>query len=381
MEKKILIVAGEASGDIHAAHLVRRLKVLCPELSFYGLGGKNMRAAGVATSFDLTAFAVVGFFEILKNYGRFKKIFDDLVKKTEEEKPVAAILVDYPGFNLRLAQKLKKQNIKVIYFISPQVWAWGKKRIDFIRHHIDLMLVLFKFEEILYQNGQFNVKFVGHPLLDIVRTTTNRQKLLESIGFKPNVLNIALLPGSREREVANHLPVMLKAAQKIYEKFNNAQFLICRSTTVGRELFKNIIDKIKIDFAYKVLDDLTYDGIQASDLVVVASGTATLETAILNKPMVIVYRVSFLTWLLAKALIKIPSIGLVNVVAGQRIVPELVQFDATPNKIAKTTLELLEDKQTLEKIHADLYAVKNTLGIPGAYNRAAEEISKFLQSI
>lgn len=379
MEKKILIVAGEASGDLHAAYLVTQLKKVSPDLSFYGLGGDNMKAAGVDVDFDLTKLAVVGFFEILKNYSRFKKIFDDLLLKTKEIKPDAAILVDYPGFNLRLAKELKAMGIRVIYYISPQVWAWGRKRIAFIKTHIDLMLVLFKFEEILYRDGKFNVKFVGHPLLDIVKSSTNHDRFLESLSLKTGNTTIALLPGSREREVLNHLPVMLGAAQKIHAKHKEAQFLICRSHALPRELFKKIVDTFKIEFSYKILDDETYDGIAASQFVIVASGTATLETAILNKPMVIVYKVSFLTWLLAKLFIKIPYIGLVNVVAGERIVPELIQFEATPQNIAQKALELLDDKKALEKIHAELYALKNTLGIPGASRRAAEEIVRFLK--
>lgn len=379
MPKKILIVAGEASGDIHAANLVKQLKKTYPDAYWYGLGGKNLKSEGVDLSCDLTSLAVVGFIEILKNYSKFKKIFDDLLQKTREVAPDAAILVDYPGFNLRLAAELKKLGVKVIYFISPQIWAWGKQRIHFIKKNVDLMLVLFKFEEILYSDGKFNVRFVGHPLLDIVRPTMDRQRLLETMGLKKNFRTVCLLPGSREREVSNHLPVMLEAAQKIHHRINEVQFLICRSTTVGRETYKKIIDATKIDFAYKVLDNLTYAGVNASDAAIVASGTATLETAILNKPMVIIYKVSFLTWILAKLCVRIPSIGLVNVVAGQRIVPELIQFDATPEKISKATIELLENKMKTEKIHAELYALKNTLGIPGASRRAAEEIVRFLK--
>ena len=378
MEKKILVVAGEASGDLHAASLVSALKKTNPEIKFFGLGGKHMREAGVEIVYDLTTLAVVGFFEILKNYAHFKKIFDSLVQKTKQVRPDAALLIDYPGFNLHLARELKKEGIKVIYFISPQVWAWGKKRITFIRKNIDLMLVLFKFEEILYADGSFNVKFVGHPLLDIVKPTMNRPQLFDSIGFKNNLLTLALLPGSREREIINHLPVMLAAAQKIYQANKNTQFLICQAQTVARQLMKDIIDRTKIDFPYKILDDQTYDGVNASDLVLVASGTATLETAILNKPMIIIYKVSFLTWILAKLFIKIPCIGLVNVVAGQKIVPELIQFDATPRKISKLALELLNDTKRREKICAELYALKNSLGIPGASLRAAEEVIKFL---
>ncbi len=337
-----------------------------------------MRAAGVDITSDITDLAVVGFLEILKNYSKFKKAFHGLLQKTKDCRPDAAILVDYPGFNLRLAKELKKLKINTIYFISPQVWAWGQERIKFIKTHIDLMLVLFKFEQILYKDWKFNVKFVGHPLLDVVNAKTNRNELLESIGFNREGAIISLLPGSREHEVLNLLPIMLKAAQRIHKKMADAQFLICRPATVRREVYKSIIDREKIDFRYKILDDLTYEGIAASELAIVASGTATLETAILNKPMVIVYKVSFLTWLLAKMFVKIPNIGLVNVVAGEKIVPELIQFDATPVKISYTALELMGDKKRMEKIHADLYALKNTLGIPGAYQRAAEEIVKFL---
>jgi len=240
------------------------------------------------------------------------------------------------------------------------------------------MLVLFKFEEILYADGSFHVKFVGHPLLDIVKPTMDRPRFFDSIGFKNDLWTLALLPGSREREIINHLPVMLAAAQRIHQANKNTQFLICRAPTVARQLMKDIIDKTKIDFPYKILDDETYNGVNASDLALVASGTATLETAVLNKPMIIIYRVSFLTWVLARLFIKIPYIGLVNVVAGQKIVPELIQFDATPRKISKLVLELLEDTKKREKICAELYALKNSLGIPGASLRAAEEITKFL---
>jgi lipid-A-disaccharide synthase len=380
MAQKIFVVAGEASGDLHAGELIRYLKKRAPETTFFGLGGRCMKEAGAELLEDMTALAVVGFIEILKNYSRFKKIFDATLAEVDARKPAAAILVDYPGFNLRLARELKKRGIKVIYFISPQVWAWGRERLRFIRQNVDLMLVLFRFEEILYKDGRFNVKFVGHPLLDIVRPTLTRDQMLEKIGFKKEFKTIALLPGSREREIKNLLPAMLEAGQKIYRRDPKTQFIVCRAGGMPRQIFKDIIEKIKIDFPYTVVDDDTYNGVNAADIAVVCSGTATLETAILNRPMVIVYKVSFLTWLLAKLCIKIPFIGLVNVVAGQKIVPELLQFDATPGKIAATAMNLLEDKKRLETIHAELYALKNTLGIPGALGRAAEEITKFLQT-
>ncbi|MFH1691441.1 MAG: lipid-A-disaccharide synthase [Candidatus Omnitrophota bacterium] len=378
MEKKILIIAGEASGDMHGAHLVTHIKKLNPKISFFGLGGKDMKNAGVHIEYDITRLAVVGFFEILKNYSKFKDIFNNILHKTKNQKPDAAILIDYPGFNLRLAGELKKMGIPVIYFISPQVWAWGEKRIKFIKKTISLMLVLFKFEEVLYMDKTFHVKFVGHPLLDTVKPQKTKTQFLESVSFKKGLTTIALLPGSREREVSNLLPRMLKAAQMIFQKNANTQFFICRTTSLPKELFKRIIDKEKIDFTYTITDDSTYEALNACDLAIVASGTATLETAILNKPMIIVYKVSLSTWLLAKMFVKIPYIGLVNVVAGKKIVPELIQFNATPKKIFLTATELLHNKKKQEKIHAQLYALKNSLGIPGAYNRTAQEIVHFL---
>jgi lipid-A-disaccharide synthase len=378
MAKTLVLVAGEASGDLHAAHLVCELKSLSPDTRFFGLGGPRMKAAGVELYHDMTDLAVVGFIEVLKNYKTFKKIFDDLLARIDALRPDAVVLVDYPGFNLRLARELKKRNIPIVYYISPQVWAWGRERIAFIRSHIDLMLVLFKFEETLYKNGTFNVKFVGHPLLDTVKPTTPREEFLKKTGFKTNARTFALLPGSRHREVTALMPIMLDAANRIYRHRPDAQFLICRASTIPRQKIKDILETTKPEFPYSIIDDDTYNAVNAADMVVVASGTATLETAILNKPMVIVYKVTFGTWLLAKLFIKIPYVGLVNVVARRKIVPELLQFDATPQKIFETAIGFLEKKDLLEQVHTELYALKNTLGIPGASRRAAEEIVRFL---
>jgi len=378
MEKTLVVIAGEASGDLHAARLVEELRKVYPSARFAGLGGEKMRAAGVDLWHDLTQLAVVGFIEILKHYGFFKKVFDDTLNRIVALKPDAVILVDYPGFNLRLARCLKQHGIRVVYFISPQVWAWGRGRIRFIRQHVDLMLVLFKFEEGLYSDGRFNVKFVGHPLLDAVQPTKTRSAVLSEIGFEDRPPVVGLLPGSRDREVRLLLPVMLRSARLIHRKYPKASFLICRAGTVPRQLYKDAIDRLNPEFSYKILDNDTYNGIRASDIVLVASGTATLETAILNRPMIILYKVSFLTWVLAKACVRIPHIGLVNVVAGKKIVPELIQFDATPRKVFRTFRSLWEDPQRLDATRAGLAAVKDALGAAGASRRAALEIQKFL---
>ncbi len=378
MEKTLVVIAGEASGDLHAAHLVEELKTLYPSGRFYGLGGEKMRAAGVTLWHDLTQLAVVGFVEILRHYGRFKQVFEETLGKIVALKPDAVILVDYPGFNLRLVRKLKRHGIRVVYFISPQVWAWGRERMQLIRRHVDLMLVLFKFEEDLYSDGVFNVTCVGHPLLDAVRPSKTRRQLLADVGFEDRAPVVGLLPGSREHEVRSLLPVMLEAAQLIHKKYPRAQFLICRAATVARQLYKDAIDRFKLEFPYKILDDDTYSGIQASDAVLVASGTATLETAILNRPMIILYKVTLLTWIMAKMCIRIPHIGLVNVVAGKKVVPELIQFDANPKKVAATFSVLWDDAARLEATRSALARVKAALGAPGASRRAAEAIASFL---
>ncbi len=378
MEKTLVVIAGEASGDLHASHLVEELKALYPTARFYGLGSEKMRAAGVTLWHDLTQIAVVGFVEILRNYGRFKRVFDDTLGKIVALRPDAVILVDYPGFNLRLVRALKKHGIRTVYFISPQVWAWGRGRVRFIRRHVDLMLVLFAFEETLYRDGAFNVTCVGHPLLDAVRPSKTRQQLLADVGFEDRPPVVGLLPGSREREVRSLLPVMLGAAQRIHKKYPRAQFLVCRAATVPRQFYKDALDAAAPEFPYKILDDDTANGIQASDVVLVASGTATLETAILGRPMIILYKVSLLTWLMAKLCIRIPHIGLVNVVAGKKVVPELIQFDANPNKVAAAFAGLWDDPGQLSATRRALAGVKAALGAPGASRRAAQSIASFL---
>jgi len=379
MEKTLVVIAGEASGDLHAAHLIKELKTLYPEGRFFGLGGEKLRAEGITLWHDLTQLAVVGFVEVLKHYSHFKRIFDDTLTRIIMLKPDAVILVDYPGFNLRLARELKKHGICVIYFISPQVWAWGRGRITLIHKSVDLMLVLFKFEEDVYQDGALKVTWVGHPLLDAVRPAKTRPQLLTDIGFTDQAPVVALLPGSRVREIRALLPIMLKSASLIHKQYPQAQFLICRAGTVPRQLYKDAIERLKPEFPYKILDDDTYSGIEASDIVLVASGTATLETAILVRPMIILYTISLLTWLIAKVCVRIPNIGLVNVVAGRPIVPELIQFDATPSKVFSTFRSLWDDPERLAQIHADLTSVKESLGTTGAARRAAEAIASFLK--
>ncbi|MEW6101227.1 MAG: lipid-A-disaccharide synthase [Candidatus Omnitrophota bacterium] len=378
MEKKrILIVAGEASGDLHASSLVREIKKLIPQAEFFGLGGKRLKDEGVNLYFDIVGLAVVGFFEVLKNLTKFKSIFQYVLTQTDKMKPDLAILVDYPGFNLRLAVELKKRRIPVIYYISPQVWAWGKKRIETIKKVVDLMLVVFKFEEELYREHSVPVSFVGHPLLDIVRPGVPKEELFSKIGFVPGKLTLSLLPGSREKEVRALLPIMLEASRLIHKEMPESQFLILRSPTVKEEIFTGISSKYKIPLA--TIQDMTYEGILASDFCLVASGTATLETAILCVPMAILYKVSFLTWAYIKMLIRIPYIGLVNVIYGEKVVEEFIQSRAKPELIARHVTGLLKDSQKLDRIKTRLYNTRGLLGENGASQRASRIIADFLK--
>lgn len=375
--KNILIVAGEASGDLHASDLIREIKELDPEIKFFGLGGEKMLGQGVDLSFNIVEIAVVGLFEVLKNLKKFKEIFNDLLERVDLERPKLAILVDYPGFNLRLAKELKKRKIPIIYYISPQVWAWGSSRLNLIRNLVNRIIVFFKFEEELYKKENIPVSFVGHPLLDLVKPTLSKEELFNKLNIPSSKYTIALLPGSREKEVKNILPIMLDTATLISQDLPSVKFLILRSPTVKEEWFNNILPHYKLPMY--TLHGMTYDGLSLCDFALVASGTATLETAILGIPMVILYKVSFLSWLYLRMAIKVSYIGMVNIIANQCIVPEFIQYHARPKKIASYIKNILTNPEGLVTIKKLLLDVKTQLGEKQAAKRAAQVILDELQ--
>lgn len=375
--KNILIVAGEASGDLYAAGLINEIKKLNAQIQFFGLGGEKMQEQGVDLSFNMTELAVVGLSEVLRNLNKFKKIFHDLLSKVDANKPDLAILVDYPGFNLRLAKELKKRNIPVIYYISPQVWAWGGNRIKTIKKLVRRMIVFFQFEEDLYKTKGIPVSFVGHPLIDHVKTTTGKEEMLRKFNIPDSEFTIALLPGSREKEVKNMLPIMLDTAALLYRDLPSVKFLILRSPTVKEELFDHLLAGYRLPLY--ILHNMTYDGLAASDFAVVTSGTATLETAILGIPMVIIYKVSFLSWLCLRMVIKIPFIGIVNIIAKQVVAPEFIQYHARPERIAYYVKKTLTNPQELDKIKKLLLDIKQRLGERQAARKAASIVLEELQ--
>ncbi len=374
--KHIIIVAGEASGDMHAAHLVKELKRLDPSVTFSGLGGPEMRDSGVEVYQDLTKLAVVGFWEVLKHYGEFKKIFKLILTKIRHIKPSVVILVDYPGFNLRLAKELKKLNTKVIYYISPQVWAWKKKRVHFIKKYVDKILVIFQFEKEFYAKFDMDAHFVGHPLIDSIKVQTPKEKFLTERHLLDYKLTIGLLPGSRQKEVERILPIMLEATSLLRKEFPMLQFIMLKAPAIEKTLIDSIRVRHSTLLQLHTEENNTYDTINACDFCMVASGTATLETAILEKPMVVIYKTSALTYFLAKLFVKIPNIGLVNVVAGKRVVPECVQNQAKPEIIANALKAIFTDETKIAEIKSELKKVRESLGKSGASRRAAEEILK-----
>lgn len=369
-----MIVAGEASGDMHAAEVVTALRASLPSLRFNGVGGESMAKAGVSLFANITELAVIGFVEVIKNYSRIKKVFNQVLREVEQTKPDAVLLVDYPGFNLRLARKLKEKKIKVIYYISPQVWAWKEKRVKLIKKVVDKMLVLFSFEQEFYKKHKMDVEYVGHPLVDEVKVTRKAEDVLVSLGLNPSKPAVGLLPGSREKEVERHLPVMVKAAELLYKKDSSRQFILLKAPTISISTLQHYTKKSKAPI--KITDEHSYNALNAVTVCMVASGTATLETAILKKPMVIVYKTSWVTYAIAKIFIKIPNIGLANIVAGRKIVPELIQNNATPVKIAAEMEKLLSDPKEFQRVQKELSKIHNWLGDPGASRRAAKIILK-----
>jgi lipid-A-disaccharide synthase len=319
---------------------------------------------------------VLGFFDVLKNLPKFFKLKDLILKKLSTIKPDAIIFVDFSGFNLRLAKELNN-TLPTLYFISPQVWASRKGRVKTIKQFISKMIVLFKFEETFYKKHGINVDFVGHPLLDIIKPSQERKDFLRKFNLCPDKTTVAFLPGSRKAEVAKILPVMLEAAGHICKKLPHVQFVIAKSPNVDWELYLRRIKKSVCEI--EVIEGKTYDCLNAADFCLVASGTATLETAIMEKPFAVIYKMGVLNYLLYRPQVKVPYIGIVNIVAGKGVVPEFIQFKANPKKISDFVLENLKDREKLKSMKNNLAEIKKLLGEKGASKRAAKIVVDFLK--
>jgi len=368
--RTVLIVAGEASGDLHGAHLVREMKAIDPSLSFCGVGGRNLEAEGVRLVARSSEMAVVGLTEVFSKLRFIVGVYFRLRGMLRAGKPDLVILIDYPDFNLRLASEAKRAGIPVFYYISPQVWAWRKNRIHRIRQVVDRMAVILPFEKEVYAEMGVDVDFVGHPLLDAVNRSRSRTEALAAFGLRDARPIVALLPGSREKEVTSLLPEMAGAAGILVRDFPDAQFLLPLAETVDPALVRGILRGHAVPVT--VLPGQMYDAVGISDAAMVASGTATLETALLGTPMVIAYRISPLTAAVGRRVIRVKHIGLVNLIAGKTLVPELVQDDVNAARLAAEVKAILADRQRSDVMRSELAAIRRKLGEPGAARRAAE---------
>ena len=365
-----MIVAGEASGDLHGGNLVRAMRQIDPDLSFYGVGGKRMQAAGVELFADAADMAVVGLTEVAFKLGMILRVMRRLKTLLKKAPPDIVILIDYPDFNLPVARAARKRGIKVLYYISPQVWAWRKGRIETIRKTVDRMVVILPFEEKFYRDAGMDVTFVGHPLLDEVRKKYPRSEALKRFGLREEEITIAILPGSRRSEVAVLLPEMLRACRILTEKISPLQFVLPIAGTLDPAFVRDILRQFPVQV--NVIRDEIYDIIAVSDAAMVASGTATLETALLETPMVVVYKVSGVSYAVGRRFIRVDHISLVNLIAGRTVVPELIQDDANPERIAAEVRELITRRDKAREMKLALAEIRGKLGTPGASRRTAQ---------
>ena len=374
--KKIMLVAGEASGDQRGAEVAIVLLTKDPTLTLFGIGGEHMRKAGVKTVADVKQLSVMGFFEPLKHLPRLFKIFSCMKKHLKKEKPNLLLLIDNPGFNLRLARFAKKQNIPVLFYISPQVWAWRQHRVKKIAQVVDHLAVIFPFEKKYYLDENIKVTFVGHPLTKKITQAPTTETAKTTLALTTGNPIITLLPGSRSNEVKRLLPVMLDAMVELYKAKQNLTIVLAHAKTIRVRQIKHILQHYNIPI--KITND-AYTAIQAADLVLTASGTATLETALLNKPMIVLYKVNALTALLIKRMLKIPYISLCNIVAGKKIVNELLQQDANVNNLVKESLSILDNIDYQQKIRNNLQTVKQIMGNIDAAENVANIALQMLQ--
>jgi lipid-A-disaccharide synthase len=373
---KILIVAGEASGDLHGSRVVKALMRFNPEIQVFAMGSEHLRQAGAEITIDSSQLAVVGITEVFERIGGLFRAHQNLKRFIKGSKLALLILIDFPDFNLSLARIAKRAGVPVLYYISPQVWAWRSGRVQEIVRRVNKMAVIFPFEVPIYQRAGLDVEFVGHPLLDVLGSNPKEGLSSNLSEFRGDPL-IALLPGSREREIQSFLPEMVRAAEILTERKPGSKFILPAAPTVNVQGLKNLSQSQVASIS--VVEGKTYEAIMAADMVIVASGTATLETAILGKPMVIVYRVSPLSYWIGKMLVKVDWVGLVNIVAGKNVSPELLQGDFKGERIAAEAFRILDDTSYRQEMIEGLAEVRKKLGTPGAAERVARMALRMIE--
>jgi len=376
---RVLIIAGENSGDKHGASLVQAFREIDPSVEFFGVGGARMREAGVRLINTVEDLAVVGIFEILSQLPRIRHVFTRIKREARSQKPQAAILIDSPDFNLRLARFLKKQRIPVLYYIGPTVWAWRKNRLKTIRKTVDKMMLIFPFEQSLYHEHGIASVFVGHPLPEQIGATAPREEVFHRHGFDPGRPLLVLLPGSRRSEIRYHMPTLMATAVQLRAE-SRAHFALLLAENLDAETVRKFIPK-ELERDIRVIEDSKdyHDVLAAGDLALSACGTANLEAALLETPVLAFYRISPLTYTLGKPFVKVDRYSIVNILAGREVVPELIQRNFTPESLTREALRLLDSGSEREAMVREFRAIRESLGKSRASLRAAEELRTLLE--
>jgi lipid-A-disaccharide synthase len=367
----VMISCGEASGDLYAGALARELLAQDPSCRITGLGGDRLRAAGAALSGDYHGLAVTGLTEAIRVLPRSLGLYRRLIAQARAERPDVFVAIDFPDFNFRLGAAIHGLGIPVVYYISPQLWAWRPGRIRVMKRFVSKVLVIFPFERQLYEQAGVPVEFVGHPLVDLIDVREPRDRFLRHLGLEPDRPTIALLPGSRRNELRATAPLLAPAARLVASRVQGAQFVVARAPHLENALFAPF-ESSGVPLA--VIEGRTDDVLNAADVVVTASGTATVQTALHERPMVIVYRLSPVTYRLGRPFVRVDTFGMANLVAGRTVVPELIQDAFTPERVAEETVRFLTDAATAAETRAELHNVREKLGEPGASARAAAAV-------
>jgi len=377
--KRIMIVAGEASGDLHGSNLVRSALSLDPDLKFYGLGGENLRNAGIDLLFDLEHQGLFGILEIVSSLRSTIGIYRSLKASLTRDRPSAVVLIDYPDFNLRLAKSAKRLGIPVFYYISPQLWAWRQGRVKKVDRYVDRMAVVFPFEPDFYQRHGVEVSFVGHPLLDVMDPPRPKEEVKTELGFDPSQPLLGLLPGSRMSEIKAHLPLMLESARRLNAgRPNGVALAVAQADSLGSGELTPFLELGPKDV--KLVAGHTHDLQNAADVILTASGTATLETALMLTPMVVIYRLKLLSYQIFRRMVKIEHVAMANLIAGEEVVPELLQNDARPDNIVTELNRILDSPEDRRRMVEGLTLIRKKLGGQGASLRAARLLLETINS-
>lgn len=359
INKRVMIIAGEASGDMHAAKLVREVKEKNTDIMFYGIGGENMVKAGVDALVDSADLAVVGLFEVLAHWNTISSALKKMQHLLRTNPPDLLVLTDYPDFNLRLAKTAKECDVKVLFYISPQVWAWRQKRVFKIKKLVDMMAVVFPFEETFYKKYDVPVRFVGHPLVDEIHVSADQKTLRTEFLLDDDKPVVGLFPGSRHSEIKRLLPIIVESAQQIAINKPNTQFVIPVASTLKEEDILTSFKGVELDM--RIISQRSHDVMEVCDAVITVSGTVTLELALLKKPMVVINKISKLSYFFVSRMLKIKHIALCNIVAGKRVVPELIQNNATTTNISNTLLDLIDNDTKRSEIMSEFSTIEDKL--------------------